>query len=161
VNRVNKLINNYRFHVEKVVNGRTFSGILHLGLGIHLMDRRMHVAGSFLREVTESNFTEAKAFNARAKEVLRLVMEYDDEHEVHGRTIVAALHKPDRYGKSAVLPYVPCEKSSFVDPILTPNYAGYTLLDVVVYMQRMAELNFAVSEAQNLLQEVQLYDFDK
>ena len=46
-----------------------------------------------------------------------------------------------------------------IDP--TPKFRGFRFLNVGVFMRRMSEANFAVIEAQKVLDDVQLYDFNR
>lgn len=128
----------------------------------------LQIAGSDLPDVrsTRPGSEERTAVEAtlkKAKDVLYLLLMGEDKEEdlKHGRTIIVSPHTPNKYGRVYVTVYLPCKVESINHPHLTSKYAGYRFVNVLHFMQYLAELSFDLDKAKELLAIFEVYDFNK
>lgn len=163
---MNRLIFNYKFHVESVVDGRTVRGMVDMGFRDY-KHRHFQLSGMDFPDVRRISDPKARQHAQErwelAKPALSSIVLYRD-HEVsqpHGRTIVISPHTPNKYGRSLVNAYVACENEHFEFPHLTIRRAGYVFINVVHYMQHLGEQGFDLQAGKEILDICGPYDFDK
>lgn len=163
---MNRLIFNYKFHIESIVDGRTIRGMVDVGFRDY-KHRHFQLSGMDFPDTRRiQDLDERQRAERRwglAKPALESILLYraHEEAQEHGRTIVIAPHTPNKYGRCLVNAYVACEKEHFDEPHLTIRRAGYVFINVVHYMQHLGERGFVVQVGKEILDICEPYDFDK
>lgn len=157
---MNKIIFNYKIHVESVDDARTFSGLVDLGFR-HFWHSTFQLAGLELpdpRKLKGRERQQAETTLAFTENVLRLLLTDDSGR---GRTVVLAPRPPNKYGRTYVSVYVPVRGESVTHPHLTIRRATYLLLNVVHFLQEALEQRLTLEQVRDLLLGFEPYDFDK
>lgn len=155
---MNRIIYNYKMHVESVSDGRTFSGVVDLGFRL-FNHSTFQLAGMELPDPRRCQDRD-KAVDTlkRAEQVLASLLLHPDGH---GRTIVISPHEPSKTGRVFVSAYIPCKNESFDHPHLTIRRAGFVLLNVLHVMQLVGESQFFPTTLSDLFGIFEPFDFDR
>lgn len=159
---MNKLIFNYKHHVEKVLDSRTFGGITDLGFRqyVHSAYQISGLEFPSLRGLQGQEKKEAIERLKRAEKCLSIALLTEDDLP-HGRCVILAPQNPDKYGRVYVNVYIPCINEVEKYQNMLFRYAGYRLINVYQYMKYLEKNDFNIDEARTLLSELAPYDFDK
>lgn len=165
---MNRLIFNWKYHVKKIIDGRTLEGILDVGFR-EFKYRRFQLSGMVFPDPKRINNAEERAKAEElwtlSKPALELLLTYKEKPTApqwHGRTIILATHAPSiKTGQCLANAYVPVRQESFDHPHLFRRAMGYVFMNVTHFMQHLGERRFDLKEGRDLLEICEPYDFDK
>lgn len=164
---MNRCVYNYKYHVNKIVDGRTVDGILDMGFREY-RERRFNLADVPLADVRRLRGPERVAADeehAGALECLSVLLCPSDDKVKHGRTVVVSPCSPDRSGRSVVHMFVPIAATApEYDEIICRNARVigsnvHSFLHVNGYLNYMRTREFSKVVRNDLLSVVQPFDF--
>lgn len=152
---MNKLVFNYKAQVGNVVNGRTFDARLDFGFR-QFQDFRIQMQSVELPDERSKDIVVKESLD-RAKTCLRMALMGTGENP-QGRRIVVASTQPSKRNLSYFRCYVPANRENIECPPLCAKYAGLRFMDVNNFMQLLAERQFDLVYAADLLETFELHD---